>query len=37
LKLFRIIEKRGRGKNFEEIKKMAQNINKFEVEDKVQN
>jgi len=36
LKLFRIIEDGGRGKSFEEIKALAQNINKFETEDKVQ-
>lgn len=36
LKLFRVIEEGGRGKSYEEIKAMAQNINKFETEDKVQ-
>lgn len=36
LKLFRVVEDGGRGKSLEEIKAMAQNINKFEGEDKVQ-
>ncbi len=36
MKLFRIVEEGGRGKDYETIKKMAQNINKFEDEDKVQ-
>jgi hypothetical protein len=31
-----VIEEGGRGKSYEEIKAMAQNINKFETEDKVQ-
>ncbi len=35
LVLFRVIEDGGRGKNYDEIKKMAQNINKFGDEDKV--
>jgi hypothetical protein len=30
-----VIEDGGRGKNYDEIKKMAQNINKFGDEDKV--
>jgi hypothetical protein len=37
LKLYRVIEDGGRGKSYEEIRAMAQNINKYEVEDKVQN
>lgn len=37
LKLFRVVEDGGRGKSYEEIKAMAQNINKFETEDKVHN
>jgi len=37
LKLYRVIEDGGRGKSYEEIRAMAQNINKSEVEDKVQN
>ncbi len=36
LKLYRVVEEGGRGKSYEEIKLMAQNINKFENEDKVQ-
>ena len=36
LKLYRVIEEGGRGKSYEEIKLMAQNINKYEDEDKVQ-
>jgi hypothetical protein len=36
LKVYRVVEDGGRGKSFEEIKLMAQNINKFEDEDKVQ-
>jgi hypothetical protein len=37
LKLFRVLEDGCRGKDYETIKKMAQNINKYEDEDKVQN
>lgn len=37
LRLFRVIKDGGRGKSYEEIKEMAQNINKFGSEDKVQN
>jgi len=37
LKLYRVVEDGGRGKSFQEIKAMAQNINKYETEDKVQN
>ena len=36
LKLYRIIKDGKRGKSFEEIKKIAYNINKFENEDIVQ-
>lgn len=36
LRLYRILLDGGRGKNYEMIKKLAQNINKFEDEDKVQ-
>ena len=36
LKLYRVIEDGGRGKNYEQIKAMAQNINNFEDEDIVQ-
>ena len=35
LKLFRVIEDGGRGKDYETIKQMARSINKYEVEDKV--
>ena len=35
-KLYRVIEEGGRGKDYEQIKTMAQNINKYEDEDKVQ-
>ena len=35
LKLLRVVEDGGRGKDYETIKKMAQNINKFEDEEKV--
>lgn len=36
LRLYRVIEDGGRGKDYEKIKSMAQNINKYEEEDKVQ-
>ena len=37
LKLYRVIKDGGRGKSLEEIKTIAEKINKFEIEDKVQN
>ncbi len=36
IKLYRVIIDGGRGKSFEQIQKMAQEINKYEIEDKVQ-
>lgn len=35
MRLFRVVEAGGRGKDYETIKKMAQNINKYEDEEKV--
>ena len=36
MKLYNVIDEGGRGKDYDTIRKMAQNINKFVDEDKVQ-